>query len=418
LHVPGGMGEVMDFESMAPPAGGRKKRDTLRFEAPKTDKVREKVLELRARASVEVEWMLESRTADGNLLQRTPIQPLPFRVGRGLQLDLVLPSPHVSKNHAEIYSDGEGLRVRDLGSRNGTFLNREAVTDAALHRGDVLHFGDFEFRIMDGEGEVAEALDTVQTLIHRGNLSQQFAVAPEEIYALLKKRAVTMVFQPIVELPSRRVVACEALGRGRHPGLPESPVELFEIAGMIGPEVQAELSRLFRRKAVEIVRDRPEVPVVFLNTHGVELERPGLVESLEELRAFAPQVDLVLEIHETALAQADYILWLRNRLKEINVGLAYDDFGTGQARLFELAEAPPDYLKFDLCFIKGIDQAPTSRQRLVASLVAAARELRAQTVAEGVETAEEAAACQHAGFSHAQGYYYGRPGPVEYVNAT
>ena len=222
-----------------------------------------------------------------------------------------------------------------------------------------------------------------------------------------------MVFQPIVDMPSRRVLACEALGRGRHPGLPESPVELFEIAGTIGPETQAELSRLFRQRAVEMIRDQPEPPLLFLNTHAVELELPGLVESLEELRAFAPNVDLVLEIHETALAQADYIVWLRNRLMEINVGLAYDDFGAGQARLFELAEAPPHYLKFDRRFVTGIDHAPNSRQRLVASLVAAARELLVRTIAEGVETAEEAAACMRAGFSHAQGYYFGRPGPVE-----
>jgi EAL domain-containing protein (putative c-di-GMP-specific phosphodiesterase class I) len=46
-------------------------------------------------------------------------------------------------------------------------------------------------------------------------------------------------------------------------------------------------------------------------------------------------------------------------------------------------------------------------------LVAAARELLVRTIAEGVETAEEAAACSSAGFSHAQGYYFGRPGPIE-----
>jgi len=233
------------------------------------------------------------------------------------------------------------------------------------------------------------------------------------VRTLLDEGAVTMFFQPIVTLPAARVAAYEALGRGRLEGLPESPVELFDLAGALGPDVQAELSRLFRRRAVELVRDRPEPPRLFLNTHPVELERPGLLESLEELRTFAPQVDLVLEIHESALAQTDFIAWLRGRLLEINVGLAYDDFGAGQARLFELAEAPPHYLKFDRRFVTGLHQAPTSRQRLVASLVAAARELLVKTVAEGVETADEAAACMRAGFSHAQGYHFGRPGPVE-----
>ncbi len=162
-----------------------------------------------------------------------------------------------------------------------------------------------------------------------------------------------------------------------------------------------------------MVRDLPDPPVLFVNTHPVELERPGLVESLEELRSFAPGVDLVLEIHESALAQTDFLGWLRTRMLEINVGLAYDDFGAGQARLFELAEVPPHYLKFDRRFVKDFDTAPVTRQRLVACLVAAARELLVQTVAEGVETAEEAAACARAGFTHAQGYHFARPGPVE-----
>jgi EAL domain-containing protein (putative c-di-GMP-specific phosphodiesterase class I) len=403
---------AIDFESMIPPARGRK-RDTLRFDAPDTDGLRDRVLEARARAKDEVSWMLESCTGDGGLLQRTPIQPVPFTLGRAPDSDMVLPSPHVSKHHAEIYSDGDALRVRDLGSRNGTFLNRQPVADAALHRGDILHFGDFEFRITNENGAPEETADTRQTMIHNGALSRQFLSGAADLQELLKEAMITMVFQPIVDMPSRRVVACEALGRGRHPELPENPMELFDIAGQMGSEIQAELSRLFRRKAVEMLKDRPEPPLLFLNTHPSELEQPGLLESLEELRSLAPSLDLVLEIHETALAQTDFIVWLRTRLMEINVGLAYDDFGAGQARLFELAEAPPHYLKFDRRFITGIDHAPSSRQRLVASLVAAARELLVHTVAEGVETAEEAAACLRAGFTHAQGYHFGRPGPVE-----
>jgi EAL domain-containing protein (putative c-di-GMP-specific phosphodiesterase class I) len=403
---------AIDFESMIPPAT-RRKRDTLRFDAPDTDALRDRVLEARTRAKTEGAWMLESCAGDGGLLQRTPIQAVPFRVGRSPGLDMVLPSPHVSKNHAEIYSDGEALRVRDLGSRNGTFLNRQPVADAALHRGDVLHFGDFEFRVAAENGAAAESADTVRTMIHKGALSRQFATGASDIRDLLKERKVTMVFQPIVDMASHRVVACEALGRGRHPDLPENPVELFDIAAEVGPEAQAELSRLFRERAVEMLKDRKDPPLLFLNTHPAELQLPGLLESLKELRAFAPNVDLVLEIHESALAQTDFIVWLRTRLMEINVGLAYDDFGAGQARLFELAEAPPHYLKFDRRFITGIDHAPNSRQRLVASLVAAARELLVQTVAEGIETAEEAAACTRAGFAQAQGYFFGRPGPME-----
>jgi EAL domain-containing protein (putative c-di-GMP-specific phosphodiesterase class I) len=124
---------------------------------------------------------------------------------------------------------------------------------------------------------------------------------------------------------------------------------------------------------------------------------------------------LVLEIHESALAQPDLITWLHGRLGEIGVGLAYDDFGAGQARLFELAEAPPEYLKFDRRFVTGIDSAPTSRKQLVRSLVAAVRELNAKPVAEGVETAQEAEACLASGFMLAQGYHFGVPKTIEEI---
>jgi EAL domain-containing protein (putative c-di-GMP-specific phosphodiesterase class I) len=359
-------------------------------------------------------WVLESRVGEDGPLQRTALTPLPFRMGRAAGLQLVLPSTHVSKAHAEIYSDGLTLRVRDRGSRNGTFLNRETVTDGPLHDGDVLHVGDYEFRVTREVVE-EECPDAEGTLLHTAPLSRHFISGATKVRQMIDQGAVTMHFQPVVTLPGARITAYEALGRGRFPDLPESPVELFDLAGTLGSDVQAELSRLFRRKAVELVKNMPEPPMLFVNTHPVELERPGLVESLEELRSFAPNVDIVLEIHESALAQTDFITWLRNRMLEINVGLAYDDFGAGQARLFELAEAPPHYLKFDRRFVTGLDSAPVTRQRLVASLVAAARELLVKTIAEGVETADEADACVRAGFSHAQGYHYARPQPIEKV---
>jgi EAL domain-containing protein (putative c-di-GMP-specific phosphodiesterase class I) len=388
--------------------------DTRDFGPEQAAGLRERIQEARAAAGAVGSWVLESPAGSDGSIRRTPIQPLPFRIGRTNGFELVLASNHVSKAHAEIFTDGLTLRVRDLGSRNGTFLNRENVSDGPLHDGDVLHIGDYEFRVARHLLE-EECPDAEGTILQTAPLSRHFVSGAAKVRELIDQGAVTMHFQPIVTLPGARVMAYEALGRGRFPDLPESPVELFDLAGALGPDVQAELSRLFRRKAVELVKDRPEPPMLFVNTHPVELERPGLVESLEELRAFAPNVDLVLEIHESALAQTDFITWLRNRLLEINVSLAYDDFGAGQARLFELAEAPPHYLKFDRRFVTGLENAPVSRQRLVASLVAAARELLVKTLAEGVENKEEADACLRAGFSLAQGYHFARPMPIEKV---
>jgi EAL domain-containing protein (putative c-di-GMP-specific phosphodiesterase class I) len=359
-------------------------------------------------------WYLE--TSEGGTLRRVKIRTLPFRVGRRQGLELVLPAESVSKLHAEIYVRGQDLRLRDLGSRNGSFVNRALVDDTVLVEGDIVHFADFEFRV--GRSDLTEltvdpAPDNGSTTaaVDRRGLPHRFAEGTRELRELLREGQVTIVFQPIVLLTRGTVAAYEALGRGRHPQLPESPLELLRIAESIGRE--AELSRLFRRRAVELAARRRELPTVFLNTHPVEFARPGLLESLEELRAIAPQLDLALEIHESVLTRPAQIAELRALLLERNIALAYDDFGAGQARLLELAEAPPHYLKFDHRFISGLDQAPAARRRMLQSLLSLARELLVKTVAEGIETPAEARVCAEIGFTHAQGFHVGRPRPIE-----
>jgi EAL domain-containing protein (putative c-di-GMP-specific phosphodiesterase class I) len=368
----------------------------------------------------EAGWYLET-VIEGGQLRRIAIQTLPFRVGRGRGLELVLPADSVSKNHAEIYARGSVLHLRDLNSKNGTFVNRSLVDDVPLREGDILHFADFEFRLGRSEAEagasrVSEADDRPTTVaLRRRELPHRFEKGTRELRDLLREEQITMVFQPIVLLSRGTVAAYEALGRGRspHPQLPENPLGLFHIAESIGAE--AELSRLFRRKAVQLAAPRTDLPTIFLNTHRNELERPGLLESLEELREIAPQLDLALEIHESALTRPSVIAELRALLLERNIALAYDDFGAGQARLLELAEAPPHYLKFDQRFVSGLDQAAAPKRRLLHSLLALARDLLVKTVAEGIETPGEARACAEIGFTHAQGFHIGRPRPIEQI---
>jgi EAL domain-containing protein (putative c-di-GMP-specific phosphodiesterase class I) len=358
-------------------------------------------------------WFLE--TLFEGKLRRVRIEVLPFRVGRRQGLELVLPAESVSKQHAEIYGRGQELRIKDLGSRNGSFVNRVQVQDAALVEGDIVHFADFEFRV--GRSDLSESKPesgpfghSTTVAVKRPDLPHRFLEGTRELRELLGQEQVTTVFQPIVLLARGTIAAYEALGRGLHPGLPDGPLELLRIAESIGRE--AELSRLFRRKAVELAVTRRDLPTVFLNTHPVELARPGLLESLDELRHAAPQLDLALEIHESVLSRAPAIAELRGLLLERNIALAYDDFGAGQARLLELAEAPPHYLKFDQRFISGLDQAPLAKRRLLQSLLTLARELLVKTVAEGIETAAEARVCAEIGFTHAQGFHMGRPRPM------
>jgi EAL domain-containing protein (putative c-di-GMP-specific phosphodiesterase class I) len=354
-------------------------------------------------------WYLESLVEGGRQLRRTTVYPLPYRVGRLRGLSLSLSAESVSKEHAELFvKDGE-LHVRDLGSKNGTFVNCERVKEAALREGDILHVAQVEFRL--GRQEIEEvgtgSREPPTQALGSTPLPQSFIEGVRELPDLLRDRLVTAVFQPVVSLPSGALAGYEALGRGVHPRLPEAPLELLQIASVVGAEgAEKELSALFREKALELVRTRPRFPALFVNI---------LVDFLVDVHQQAPQLKLTLEIQEGALADLETVDQLHTQLTRSGVGLAYDDFGAGQARLLELAEVPPHYLKFDMSFIRDIDSAPLSRQRLLTSLVSVARDLLVYTVAEGVETAEEADVCMRLGFTHAQGFYFGKPRPIAQI---
>ena len=92
-------------------------------------------------------WCLESLVAGASQLRRVTLHPLPFRVGRAGAVGLPLGVDSVSKRHAELFERGGALWVRDLGSRNGTFVNGERVGEKPLDEGDILHFADVEFRV-------------------------------------------------------------------------------------------------------------------------------------------------------------------------------------------------------------------------------------------------------------------------------
>jgi EAL domain-containing protein (putative c-di-GMP-specific phosphodiesterase class I) len=371
-------------------------------------------------------WYLESFVEGGRQLRRIALHPLPFRVGRLPGLALSLRSDSVSKEHAEFELRGGELHVRDLGSKNGTFVNSERIRDAVLREGDILHFAQLEYRLgrqeigSSDEQALEPATRSLRDMPSTAGLSfgdavlpRQFVEGARQLPDLLRERQVTAVFQPIVSLPSQALAGLEALGRGRHPGLPAAPLELFRIAASIGAE--AELSEVFCQKALEIVDGRANFPPLFLNIHPAELKSPALVPSIVAACHRAPQLRLTLEVSEGALADRESVDRLRTQLSRAGVRLAYDDFGAGQARLLELAEVPPDFLKFDMSFVRGVNEASKERQRLLTSLVSVARDLLVWTVAEGVETPEEADACMHIGFTHAQGFYFGRPCPIEEI---
>ncbi len=344
-------------------------------------------------------WFLEYFDGDLRRTIRVALAHVPFRIGRRPGLELSLPSPEISSEHAEVSTDGSRFLIRDLGSRNGTFLRHLPVGDGVpLAAGDVFQVGPISLRLGHaGEQRPAPSHEPERAA---GDLSSAFN-------ALLESAAVEPLFQPVVDLQTGATVALEALGRGRSPDLPQSPVELFRIAEATGEA--RELARCFRQTALAAAHwARIRMPI-FFNVHSSELAAPDFFNEIEAIRAQYPKIRLVLEVseqHSTPLAR---LRALRAFLTQQGIGLSYDDFGAGLARILELAEAPADYLKFDAVPIRGLHQASDAEKRRLSALVAAARALGMTLLAKGIESAPEAEACIQLGFELGQGYFFGHP---------
>lgn len=348
------------------------------------------------------DWYLSGRVADELESQFIPLSPFPFRVGRKAGLSLTLPRQTVSSLHAEFFRLDQRLMIRDLNSTNGTFVNgQRLIGDAELRPDDVVQFADAPFRVTPNQPEVPSHT--------RCKDACDQALAIVQFDRLLSGKSLVPNFQPIVELATQNVIAYEALARSRVVGL-ETPDFMFSTAAQLGSTAQ--LSRIMRQVSVESSSVFPQSPHLFLNTHPSELSTEALLESCIELRKLAPQQKITIEMHEAAMTHVSEMLSLCRGLEAIDMTLAFDDFGAGQARIAELAEVRPRYIKFDRCMIRDLDTAENSRRRVVQSLVAMARDLGIVPLAEGVETAGEHAASLDLGFILAQGYYYGKPMPA------
>jgi EAL domain-containing protein (putative c-di-GMP-specific phosphodiesterase class I) len=355
---------------------------------------------------------LEYFPEEGGTRERVLINRSPFRVGRSKTADYTIFSTQVSKQHAEILLEGTLFRVRDLGSTNGTFLNGQRVTDAMLSSGDILHFAHREFRFVREPLGGESRTEVRTTAPARRDLPASIIRGSEYLRELLERQLVVILFQPILDLQTQEVLGYEALGRTTHPELNVRASELFRLAEQC--RLAPELSRLLRRVSVQEALDLPAKARVFLNLHRAETLDKNLVESLCEMRnALRDDQKMVLEVHEDMVTDLPSLRWLRECLQRAGIELAYDDFGAGQARLAELAEVPPSFVKLDMSLVRGIELA-TARQELIQALNRGIRDLGIDVIAEGIETASEARVCRDLGCRFGQGYLLGRPRPVSF----
>ncbi len=358
-------------------------------------------------------WCLEGVGANGDSVM-LPLLRFPFVVGRDPTCDLAIASVETSRHHARFEQDvGGRLRLTDLDSGNGTFVNRVPIQGSTLlDDGDVLHFGVTEYRLRHADARMlalmAPTNDLKTVLVGRTSaLSEHFLVEEHAFTRMLQSRDVAVAMQPIVRVSDGCLRAFEVLGRGCVAGLPDGPVALFALAMRLGRE--AELSELFRWAGVSAAASFAPSTTLFVNAHPNEMFKEPFYRSIALLRAMLPSASLVVEVHESAVTRVADMRTMATRLAAWDVQFAYDDFGAGQARLLELAEAPPHFVKFDMALIRGIDRATHAKRQLVGQLVHIVHDVGATALAEGVETAAEAACCVAMGFDLIQGFLTGRP---------
>lgn len=358
-------------------------------------------------AQLYLEWFV----GDTHLPQRLNFGDAPVHVGRHADCEVRLNTGRISRQHARFDRHGERLVLTDLGSTNGTFVNHTRLEGPIeINPGDVIHFADNEFRVMADKVAEDEQTFSDATVVGIQTLPRQFPMQAREFYQLLEEGLVTGFRQIILDAKGQPC-AWELLGRGIHPQLSQSPGELFALAKAFGEE--ARLSRLMREVSfAQAAAARVREPL-FFNSHPAECrDFDRLLAELGDLHKRYPELSLVFEVHEGAVTDLHEMAEVRRTLNKMGIGLAYDDFGAGQARLLELSEVPPDYLKFDIALIRDLSAADSPRYRMLAALTQLIGGMGIHTLAEGVETEISAQLCRDIGIAFYQGYLFGRPGPI------
>jgi diguanylate cyclase (GGDEF)-like protein/PAS domain S-box-containing protein len=236
-----------------------------------------------------------------------------------------------------------------------------------------------------------------------------------ELRHALKRSELEIWYQPMIDLQTSDVVGAEALVRWQHPsrGLlgPEQFIDVAEASGMI----RNLGSQVLRRACADAQQwQSAGTPLrISINAAAAQLNSRGFVDEIERaLDDFDLDPEqMTIEITETAAMQVSGSLDALYRIRNLGLHLALDDFGTGYSSLSFLRDLPIDAIKIDRAFIGGIGTSDRDTS-IVQGVLAIAAALGHAVVAEGVETAEQAAWLRAAGCKYAQGYLWSRPVPA------
>ena len=242
----------------------------------------------------------------------------------------------------------------------------------------------------------------------------------------LKRQELAVHFQPVIDMVTGQTLGFEALMRWHHPmrgTVP--PLDFIPIAEETG--IIVEIGSWILDHALEQLAGWRKLSPstadlwISVNVSARQLRDADFVFMVERSleRHGLPADCLVLEVTESLLLEegptAPAIL---NRIRNHGIRLSIDDFGTGYSSLAYLQRFPFQCVKIDRAFVDPLDNEDGGEHQLVGAIVAMAAALGLSTIAEGVETSEQADRLVELGCTVAQGYYYSRPVPADQIPAT
>lgn len=343
-------------------------------------------------AGVDVPW-LECTTGEGEPVERTPIQSVPFSIGRVETADLQIDSGRVSREHAVIIKQGKSYRIRDLGSTNGTLVNGEPIDDVALNDGDMVVIADrqFVFVAAAADGNRRMATQVMSAAPIEEDPFQQ-VLAARRLQESLLHRGFRPELRKIFDLHSGQVLAywSEHLdaAQGRHGDwLPSPP------AACGASTWQA--NQLYRSLAAELFMEVKQDELLILSVDAEEVDgNLALASQLAQLRSLVGDENLVVSL---PLGLSDtHQHPLLAELRQADFLLAVGDFVGSGSHIAKLAADAPDYLLLAPTMFRGLSGARQRRQ--LASIPTACEQIGARAIVCGLATREDEETCRELGF--------------------
>jgi cyclic di-GMP phosphodiesterase Gmr len=298
-------------------------------------------------------------------------------------------------------------------------INVEVALGCALAQDD--DDDDVENLLRQAQAAVKRAKQSGTLEVYRAHVLREALkrfTLENRLREAIEHGALTMVFQPLINLQTGEVKGFEALARWEDSVLgPVSPTEFIPVAeesGLIVP-----LGRWAMCECVQTLADWDRrygelLPITMnVNLSPVQMVRDNVPRAVEEALRYAG-VDgsrLVIELTESALiTDPDKTRQLLAALRAMDVTVAMDDFGTGFSNISGLQSLPIDLLKIDRSFVTDMIGDP-NKVALVRAIISLAGALGMKTTAEGIETRAMADELRKLGCDFGQGYYFAKPLP-------